>query len=145
AIADVDAATVGYVEGHGIGTPVGDPIEVSALTQAFRATTNKTRFCGLGSVKPNIGHLDAAAGVISFIKAMLVVRHGIIPPNLHFDAPNPKLNLETSPFYVPTAVTAWPAELHPRRAGVGAFGIGGTNVHVILEQPPPRQASGPSR
>jgi acyl transferase domain-containing protein/acyl carrier protein len=145
AIADVDPATVGYVEGHGTGTPIGDPIEVSALTQAFRTTTDKTQFCGLGSVKTNIGHLDAAAGVVGLIKALLAVKHGVIPPSLHFDVPNPKLDLGNSPFYVPVAATAWPAELHPRRAGVSSFGIGGTNVHVILEQPPPQQESGPSR
>jgi acyl transferase domain-containing protein len=145
AIADVDPASIGYVEGHGTGTPIGDPIEVSALTQAFRTTTDKRQFCGLGSVKTNIGHLDAAAGVIGLIKALLAVKHGVIPPSLHFNAPNPKLDLPNSPFYVPATATAWPGELSPRRAGVSSFGIGGTNVHVILEEPPSRQESGSSR
>ena len=144
AMADVPADTIGYVETHGTGTPVGDPIEIAALTQAFRARTATVGFCAIGSVKTNIGHTDEAAGVAGLIKAVLAVEHGQIPPSLHFDTPNAALELETSPFYVNAALCPWPASDQPRRAGVSSFGLGGTNVHMVIEQPPVAAPS-PSR
>ena len=131
-VAGVTAESIGYVEAHGTGTRLGDPIEVTALTDAFRRSTTARGFCALGSVKSNIGHLDIAAGVIGLIKAALVVSRGTIPPMLHFRDPNPALSLDSTPFYVPGVARTWPT--HPvRRAGVSSFGIGGTNAHVILE------------
>ena len=136
AIAGVDPDTIGYVEAHGTGTSVGDPIEVRALTQVYRRYTDRVGYCWLGSVKTNIGHLDSAAGVAGLIKATLCVQHGEIPGSLNFETPHPSLHLDTSPFRVPTKLTAWPPAAHPRRAAVSSFGIGGTNAHVVLEQPP---------
>ena len=145
AIAGVDPETVGYVEAHGTGTPLGDPIEVGALTRAFRARTSKKGFCALGSAKTNIGHLDTAAGVAGLIKAVLAMRHGEIPPTLHFLEPNPRCELPESPFFVADRLLSWPRLDTPRRAGVSALGIGGTNVHVVLEEAPEPVASGPGR
>ncbi|WP_326595003.1 type I polyketide synthase [Streptomyces sp. NBC_01803] len=137
AVADIDPATVGYVETHGTGTPLGDPIEVAALTRAFREHTEDRGFCALGSVKSNVGHLDAAAGVTGLIKAVLALRHEAIPPTLHCAEPNPQLALESSPFFVNTELRRWPrTDAAPRRAGVSSFGIGGTNAHVVLEEAP---------
>ena len=136
AVADVDPATIGYVETHGTGTPLGDPIEIAALTRAFREHTDKTGFCAIGSVKSNVGHLDAAAGVTALIKATLALQHEAIPPTLNYEKPNPDLALDTSPFFVNTELRPWPREQAPRRAGVSSFGIGGTNVHVVLEEAP---------
>ena len=133
--AGVSPETIGYVEAHGTGTPVGDPIEVAALTRAWRARTDRQHFCAIGSVKTNIGHLDAAAGVAGLIKAALAVEHGQVPPSLHFEAPNPALEIERSPFVVASG-GAWPPTGGPRRAAVSSFGIGGTNAHAILEQAP---------
>jgi len=133
--AGIDPASIGYVEAHGTATPLGDPIEVEALTKAFRARTDKGNFCALGSVKSNVGHLIAAAGVTGFIKAVLAVYHGKIPPTLHFTAPNPAIPFEGSPFYVNNALLDWPGGTSPRRAGVSSFGVGGTNAHVVLEEP----------
>jgi phthiocerol/phenolphthiocerol synthesis type-I polyketide synthase E len=145
AVAGVDPATISYVEGHGSGTPLGDPIEVAALTQAFRAGTDARGFCALGSIKSNMGHLEATAGIAGFIKATLALEREAIPPTCHFETPNPQLDLESSPFYVPTEVVPWPRGSRPRRAGVSSFGMGGTNVHCILEEAPERPPSGPSR
>ncbi|AGP41608.1 SDR family NAD(P)-dependent oxidoreductase [Sorangium cellulosum] len=145
AAAGVDADSIGYVEAHGTGTPLGDPIEIAALTRAFRATTDREGFCAIGSAKTNVGHLDAAAGVTGLIKAALAVAHGRIPPSLHFRAPNPALDLESSPFYVAAELAAWTPEGAPRRAGVSAFGLGGTNAHVVLEQAPPPPEADPPR
>jgi len=131
-VAGVAANSIGYIEAHGTGTRLGDPIEVTALTEAFRRSTTSRGFCALGSVKSNIGHLDIAAGVIGLIKAALVVSRGMIPPTLHFSESNPTLSLDTTPFYVPRAAQTWPATT-VRRAGVSSFGIGGTNAHVVLE------------
>ena len=145
-VAGVPAATIGYVEAHGTGTTLGDPIEVAALTQAFRAGDGAgagagVGTCALGSVKTNIGHLDAAAGVAGLIKATLALRHRVLPPSLHFTAANPQIDLAASPFYVNTDARPWPSGPVPRRAGVSSFGIGGTNVHVVLEEAPaPRGA-----
>lgn len=136
-IAQVRARSIGYVEGHGTATPLGDPVELSALAKAFARTSDGAAgFCGLGSVKSNFGHLDAAAGIAGLIKAVLSVRHGKIVPSLHFRRPNPHFDLESSPFYVATALSDWPADLTVRRAGVSSFGLGGTNAHVVLQQPP---------
>ena len=135
-MADVDPETIGYIETHGTGTPLGDPIEVSALTQVFRKKTRKTGYCGIGSIKSNIGHLDVAAGVAGLIKTALIVKHGLIPPSLHVKAVNPELNLSESPFYVNTALTQWDGTLRPRRAGISSFGVGGTNAHILLEEVP---------
>ncbi|GHH94656.1 type I polyketide synthase [Streptomyces capillispiralis] len=141
--AEVDAGTIGLIEAHGTATKLGDPIEVSALTEAFRQSTRRTGFCALGSVKTNIGHLGAAAGIAGLIKAVLALEHRQIPPSLHFDRPNPLIDFDTSPFRVPTALEDWPAGEHPRRAAVSAFGIGGTNAHVILEEAPPTAPAAP--
>ncbi|MGK5632218.1 type I polyketide synthase, partial [Streptomyces sp. URMC 123] len=135
-MAGVEADSIGYVEAHGTGTPVGDPIEVAALTRAFGAGTGRTGYCALGSVKSNIGHTDAAAGIAGLIKAVLALEHRTIPPTLHFETPNPLLRLDESPFYVPTESRPWPAGPLPRRAGVSSLGIGGTNAHVVLEEAP---------
>ncbi|GBC61780.1 type I polyketide synthase [Desulfonema ishimotonii] len=137
AIADVEPDTITCIEAHGTGTTLGDPIEISALTQAFRAGTPKKQFCAIGSVKTNIGHLDTASGVTGLIKTVLALRHKMIPPSLNFEKPNPEADFENSPFYVNTRLAEWhpPGNL-PRRAGVSSFGIGGTNAHVILEEAP---------
>ncbi|WMC84287.1 type I polyketide synthase [Streptomyces rochei] len=141
--AEVDAGTIGLIEAHGTATKLGDPIEVSALTEAFRHSTRRTGFCALGSVKTNIGHLGAAAGIAGLIKAVLALEHRQIPPSLHFDRPNPLIDFDASPFRVPTALEEWPAPGHPRRAAVSAFGIGGTNAHVVLEEAPPTASDAP--
>lgn len=140
-VADVAPRSIGYVEGHGTATPIGDPIEVEALTAAYRAADDRPdaapgAWCGLGSVKSNLGHLDTAAGITGFIKAVQALRHGRIPASLHVDAAEPGAGLSGSPFFVPTDLTDWPVTDGPRRAAVSAFGIGGTNAHVILEQAP---------
>ncbi|MDP9901727.1 type I polyketide synthase [Variovorax ginsengisoli] len=135
-IAGVSADTIGYVETHGTGTTLGDPIEIAALTQAFRADTQRRGFCAVGSVKTNIGHLDAAAGVAGLIKAAMALKHHTLPPSLHFKRPHPQIDFEGSPFYVNAQCRPWPDGPTPRRAGVSAFGIGGTNVHVVLEEAP---------
>ena len=140
-LAGIDAETITCLEAHGTGTPLGDPIELEALTQVFRARTGKKQFCGIGSVKGNFGHLDTAAGMAGLIKAVLSARHGFQPPTLHFEKPNPQIDFANSPFYVNTALTPWKTEPLPRRAGVSSFGIGGTNAHVIIEQPPSQPSS----
>jgi acyl transferase domain-containing protein/acyl carrier protein len=145
AAAGVEPNTIGYIEAHGTGTPLGDPIEIAALTRVFRATTARTGYCAIGSVKTNLGHLDSAAGVAGLIKTVLAVKHGVVPPSLHFREPNPALELRQSPFFVPTELRPWPADVLPRRAGVSSFGIGGTNAHVVLEQAPEPPPCGPSR
>jgi amino acid adenylation domain-containing protein/FkbH-like protein len=131
-ISSVDPETIGYVEAHGTGTPIGDPIEVAALTKAFRQKTDKKNFCAIGSLKSNIGHLDVAAGVAGLIKTTLMVHHGLIPPSLNVKDVNPELNISESPFYVNVGLNKW--NQSPRRAGVSSFGVGGTNAHVILEE-----------
>ncbi|NTX06847.1 type I polyketide synthase [Myxococcus sp. CA040A] len=145
ALAGVTPDKVGFVETHGTGTLLGDPVEVSALTSAFRAGTEATSFCALGSVKSNIGHLDAAAGVAGLIKATLAVEHGQIPPTLHCRTPNPNIDWARSPFYVNATLKDWQPHGHRRHAGVSSFGIGGTNAHALLEAPPPPAPSGPTR
>ena len=135
-IAGVDPETITYIEAHGTATPLGDPIEVAALTEAFRASTERKQFCAIGTAKTNIGHLDAAAGVTGLIKTALSIEHGILPPALHYREPNPRIDFANSPFYVVNQLTEWNPQNHPRRAGVSSFGVGGTNVHVVLEQAP---------
>jgi acyl transferase domain-containing protein len=138
-VSGVEVERIGYLEAHGTGTPVGDPIEVAALTQAFRASTARTGFCTLGSVKTNIGHLDTAAGVAGLIKAVKALEHRQLPPTLHFIRPNPALDLAASPFTVTTSVLPWPPPADgPRAAAVNSLGVGGTNAHVILQEAPPR-------
>ncbi|MCE0522902.1 MAG: type I polyketide synthase [Methylacidiphilales bacterium] len=137
ALAGIDVATIRYVEAHGTGTSLGDPIEVAALTKAFRARTADRQFCALGAVKGNIGHLEVASGVAGLIKTVLVLQHGEIPPTLHFSKPNPRIDFAASPFYVCTKLQPWPASEIPRRAGVSSFGVGGANAHVVLEEAPP--------
>ena len=143
--AGVEPDGVSFVEAHGTATPVGDPIEVAALTAAFRRGTERRGFCALGSLKGNIGHAGAAAGVVGLIKAAMALERELIPPTLHFRRPNPELDLERSPFFVNAAPLEWPRGERPRRAGVSAFGVGGTTAHVILEEAPARPRSGPSR
>jgi amino acid adenylation domain-containing protein len=136
AMSGVDPATITYVEAHGTGTPLGDPVEIAALTQAFRTRTGKKQFCAIGTAKTNVGHLDAAAGITGLIKAALSIREGMLPSTLHFKKPNPRIDFADSPFYVNHKLTDWKPADFPRRAGVSAFGVGGTNAHVILEQGP---------
>jgi amino acid adenylation domain-containing protein len=136
--AGVNPETIGYVEAHGTGTPLGDPIELAALTQAFHAHTKNKEFCAIGTAKTNVGHLDIAAGVTGLIHAAHIVRDGIFPPTLHFNGPNPRFDLEHSPFYVNPKRKEWKSQNTPRRAGVSAFGVGGTNAHVVIEQAPER-------
>ncbi|MGW7445741.1 MupA/Atu3671 family FMN-dependent luciferase-like monooxygenase [Kitasatospora sp. NPDC054795] len=135
-LAGVPAESIGYIEAHGTGTPLGDPIEFRALAQAFRARTEAAGFCSLGSVKPNIGHLDTCAGMAGLIKALLVLRHGTVPPLVNFTSPNPALELAGSPFQLAAERRDWPDGPTPRRAGVSALGVGGTNAHLVLEQAP---------
>jgi phthiocerol/phenolphthiocerol synthesis type-I polyketide synthase E len=134
--AGIDPDSVSYVECHGTGTLLGDPVEVRALSKAFRAATTRQGFCALGSVKSNLGHLDAAAGVTGLIKVVLSLKHGMLPPSLHFEQPNPQIDFRESPFYVNTRLAEWKSEKGPRRAGVSAFGVGGTNAHVVVEEAP---------
>ena len=137
AIAGVEPDTVSYVEAHGTGTNVGDPIEVAALTQAFRTGTEARGFCGLGSVKSNIGHLDHAAGVSSLIKTVLALHHKELPPTVNFTTPNPKLRIDETPFFINDVLRPWETEPGvPRRAGVNSLGIGGTNAFLVLEEGP---------
>ncbi|MEW9918951.1 beta-ketoacyl synthase N-terminal-like domain-containing protein [Marimonas sp. MJW-29] len=139
--AGVAAQSIGMVECHGTGTYLGDPIEVAALTEAYRAETDAVDFCRIGSVKTNIGHLDTAAGIAGLAKATLALKNGQIPPSLGYETPNPAIPFEGSPFRVNDTLTDWQAGATPRRAAVNALGVGGTNAHMILEEAPPRAAS----
>ena len=134
--AGVPAASIGYVEAHGTSTELGDPIEVAALSKAFEWQTDEKQFCAIGSVKPNIGHLDAAAGISGLIKVVLSLRHQQLPPSINFRRPNPKIDFANTPLYVNTKLSPWTRGAEPRRAGVSSFGFGGTNAHVIVEEPP---------
>jgi acyl transferase domain-containing protein len=144
--AEVDPATITYIEAHGTGTPLGDPVEIAALTKAFREQTDQTGFCAVGSVKTNVGHLGAAAGIAGIIKTVLALQHRVIPPSLFFEEPNPEIDFASSPFYVNAQLREWTVrDGFPRRAGVSAFGMGGTNAHVILEEAPAQGPSGAAR
>ncbi|HEC83828.1 MAG TPA: acyltransferase domain-containing protein, partial [Thioploca sp.] len=134
--ANLDASTITYVEAHGTGTGMGDPIEIMALTQAFRQDTPENGFCAVGSVKTNVGHLIEASGISGLIKTVLALKHKQLPPSLHFNQPNPSIDFDNSPFYVNTALSEWKTTGISRRAGVSSFGMGGTNAHVVLEEAP---------
>ncbi len=136
AVGGIDPGSVTCIETHGTGTELGDPIEISALTQAFRTGTQDKGFCAISSVKTHMGHLDAAAGVAGFIKTVLALENKTLPPNLNFEKPNPKIDFASTPFYVNADPKPWDTDRLPRRAGVSAFGIGGTNAHVVLEEAP---------
>ncbi|HXT46981.1 MAG TPA: beta-ketoacyl synthase N-terminal-like domain-containing protein [Pseudonocardiaceae bacterium] len=142
AAARVGAESIGYVEAHGSATPLGDPIEVAALTEAFRESTERRGYCALGSVKTNIGHLGVAAGIAGLIKTVFVLWHRRIPPSLHFQTPNPEIDFAGSPFYVNTDTAEWAPGEGPRRAAVSSLGFGGTNAHVVLEEAPAAHRSG---
>jgi acyl transferase domain-containing protein/thioesterase domain-containing protein len=145
AMAGVRAEELSYIEAHGTGTQLGDPIEVAALTQAFKRSTDERGFCGLGSVKNNIGHLDVAAGIAGLIKTICALQHRQLPPTINIEELNPELRLEESPFYIVDRLTDWPQPRHGNRiAGVSSFGMGGTNAHVVLEEYTGRQKTAPS-
>ena len=145
AVAGMHPENIQYIEAHGTGTNLGDPIEIAALTQAFREQTDKKQYCAIGSVKANVGHLDAAAGVTGLIKTALALHYKKIPPSINFEQPNPQIDFANSPFFVNTELRDWPREKGPRQAGVSSFGIGGTNVHVVLEEAPERDSTRPAR
>ena len=145
ALAGVSADEITYVETHGTGTSLGDPIEIAALTEAFRKTTQKKGFCAVGSLKTNIGHLDAASGVAGLIKVVLSLQNRMLPPSLNFREPNPAIDFLNSPFYVQQSLSEWVGTNGRRIAGVSSFGIGGTNAHMIVEEAPARTGSGESR
>src|SRR5262249_33150848 len=136
--ARISPADIGYVECHGTGTIVGDPLEIDALSRAFRTRTDKSGFCAVGSVKTNIGHLEQTAGVAALIKTALALKNAKIPPSLHFRQPNPKIDFAATPFFVNAECREWPARDHPRLAAVNSLGLGGTNAFVVLEEPPAR-------
>ncbi len=132
--AGVDPSTISYIEAHGTGTPLGDPVEFAALTRAFRIATTRRNFCAIGTAKANIGHLDVASGVTGLIKTVLSMEQRAIPPLLHFRTPNPELDVEQSPFFFNAKLRQWTSQSGPRRAGVSSFGMGGTNTHIVLEE-----------
>ncbi|MFD8462297.1 type I polyketide synthase [Streptomyces antimycoticus] len=144
-VGGVDAGTITYVETHGTATPLGDPIEIAALTEAFREDCDDHGYCAIGSVKGNIGHTDAAAGAAGLIKTVLALEHATIPPSLHFTRSNPQIDFAAGPFRVATALEPWHPRGAVRRAGVSAFGIGGINTHAVLEEPPAPLLTGPAR
>ncbi|HEU5382936.1 MAG TPA: SDR family NAD(P)-dependent oxidoreductase [Ktedonobacteraceae bacterium] len=144
--AGVEAESISYVEAHGTATKLGDPIEVASLTRAYRSQTEAVGYCAIGSVKTNVGHLDRAAGVSGLVKTVLALQHEELPASLHYERPNPEIDFASSPFVVNAALRAWSRQQgRPRRAGINSLGMGGTNVHVIVEEAPERGASGPSR
>jgi acyl transferase domain-containing protein/acyl carrier protein len=143
--AGVPAESISYVEAHGTATELGDPIEVTSLTRAYRTQTDKRQFCAIGSVKTNVGHLDRAAGISGLMKTVLALHHEQIPASLHYHEPNPEIDFAQSPFYVNAQLSSWSRSATPRRAGVNSLGMGGTNVHVIVEEAPLRDASSDAR
>src|ERR1022692_4867590 len=138
--AGVEADSITYLEAHGSGTPVGDPIEIRALTKAFRSFTQRSGYCAIGSVKANVGHLDAAAAVAGMIKTILALKHRTLPPSLHFSQANPEIDFKSTPFYVNTQLRKWTSD-GPRRAGGMSTGMGGTNAHVVFEEAPVQPGS----
>ncbi|MEE3922329.1 polyketide synthase [Micromonospora sp. BRA006-A] len=135
-LAGVDPRSISYVEAHGTGTALGDPIEVAALSAVYTKDTDERGWCGIGSVKSNIGHLSQPSGIVSVIKTVLAMEHGLIPPTINYETPNPAIDFADTPFYVANTLTKWDTDGGPRRAGVSSFGIGGTNAHVVLEEAP---------
>lgn len=142
-MAEIEPETITYIETHGTGTRLGDPVEINALKKVFK--NNKKHSIALGAVKTNIGHLDTAAGAAGLIKTIMAMKHGLIPPTLHFEHPNPEIDFENSPFYVNASLSPWEPSNLPMRAGISSFGIGGTNAHAIIEEPPKPQPSSSSR
>ncbi|MFJ3875888.1 beta-ketoacyl synthase N-terminal-like domain-containing protein [Streptomyces sp. NPDC090077] len=143
--AAVPVESIGLVEAHGTGTGLGDPIEVEGLTRAWRGLTDRSQFCALSSLKSNVGHLEPAAGLAGLVKVLLAMEHGVVPPSLHVVRPNDHIRFEESPFYLADRAMEWPRGESPRRAAVSAFGMGGVNAHVIVEEPPaaaPREVAG---
>jgi amino acid adenylation domain-containing protein len=140
AMAGIDPRSITYIEAHGTATPLGDPIEVAALTKAFRLSTEDSGFCAIGTAKANVGHLDAAAGVAGVIKTAISLNKATLPPLAQFETPNPNIDFASSPFYVNRELSPWVSD-GPRRAGVSAFGVGGVNAHVVLEESPVPDAS----
>ncbi len=136
ALGETDPESISYIEAHGTGTRLGDPIELAGLVKAFEAGTDRKQFCGIGSVKSNIGHLDVAAGVAGLIKTALALQHRQIPPTINYEAPNQEIDFAASPFHVVDQLTDWQVSKGPLRAGISSFGIGGTNAHVVLEESP---------
>ncbi|MEM7200892.1 MAG: amino acid adenylation domain-containing protein [Planctomycetota bacterium] len=143
--AGVEAASISYVETHGTATPMGDPIEVAALTKAFAAAPDGSPWCALSALKSNFGHTDAAAGIAGLIKAVLSLEHEAVPPTVHYEAPNPEIDFGPTPFFVNASLRPWPRAAQPRRCGVSSFGFGGTNAHVVLEEAPARRSAEPER
>lgn len=143
--AGVNARSIGYVEAHGTATPLGDPVEIEALTRAYRRHTTDTAYCRIGSLKSNVGHLVSAAGATGLIKAALSLQDQVLPANLHYSEPNRHIDFVASPFVVNAQLTYWPKAEQPRRAGVSSFGVGGTNAHVVLEEAPLQQESSSSQ
>ncbi|HET8842266.1 MAG TPA: type I polyketide synthase, partial [Ktedonobacteraceae bacterium] len=141
--ADVSAETINYIEAHGTATPMGDAVELAAMIKAFEAQTQKKQFCAIGSVKPNVGHLDRASGVTGLIKTTMALTHRQLPPSVNFERAHPDIGLENSPFFVNTVLREWSANQDgtPRRAGVSSFGLGGVNAHVVLEEAPLQEVS----
>ncbi|MEV4492924.1 SDR family NAD(P)-dependent oxidoreductase [Micromonospora coxensis] len=135
-MAGIDPRTISYVEAHGTGTAMGDPIEVTALSTVYTKDTDDRGWCGIGSVKSNIGHLSQPSGIVSVIKTVLAMEHGLIPPTINYETANPAIDFADTPFYVANTLTKWDTDGTPRRAGVSSFGIGGTNAHVVLEEAP---------
>lgn len=144
-VAEVEPHTISYVETHGTGTALGDPIEIAAMTQAFQNGSDQKGYCAIGSVKTNIGHLDAAAGMVGLIKTILALDRKQLPPSLNFETPNPHIDFANSPFYVNTQLRDWQPNGTPRRAGVSSFGFGGTNAHLVLEEAPPVEPASSAR
>lgn len=144
-VSGIPAGSVGYIECHGTGTAVGDPLELDSLLRSFRATTDGRQFCSIGSVKTNIGHLEQAAGMASLIKTASAIYYGQIPPSLHFENPNPRFNFERSPFYVKTSLSSWPSGDRPRVAGINSLGLGGTNAFALLQEAPSHHPIATSR
>jgi acyl transferase domain-containing protein len=144
AVANLRPHDISYVEAHGTGTKLGDPIEVAALNQVFGKSFARRQVCPMGSVKPSIGHLDAAAGIAGLIKLILALKHRVVPPSIHFQKQNPEINFENTPFYVSSRTSNWDHAIYPRRGSVSAFGVGGTNAHVVMEEAPCVEPSPPS-
>ncbi|MEU7715502.1 SDR family NAD(P)-dependent oxidoreductase [Micromonospora chalcea] len=143
ALAGVDPRSISYVEAHGTGTALGDPIEIAALSAVYTRDTDVRGWCGIGSVKSNIGHLSQPSGIVSVIKTVLAMEHGLIPPTINYETPNPAIDFADTPFYVANTLTKWDTDGGPRRAGVSSFGIGGTNAHVVLQEAPAAERDEP--